>query len=292
MKLRGVKPSCIQKRLKLLMYGAASTGKTTASLSFPNPYLIDTERGAEHSQYKDLLDAQNGVIFQTDSFDELLVEVKALLFTNHDYKTLIIDPITPIWANILEQSEKEVGVGYNKHFGQANKKIKILISLLYKLDMNVIITAHAKDVYEKNGGVVGQTYDAYKKLDYIFDLGLEIKKDKNSKNRIAKVVKTRISTFTEEEEFVFKYDTLADRYGRDIIEKKSLAIDLITEEQIKELNYLLLDNAITEDKISTMLEKGGASDINGLEKDYAQKCIDRLSELSNKKKKISDDINM
>jgi RecA/RadA recombinase len=289
MKLRGKKPDLIQKRLKLLMYGAASTGKTTAALSFPSPYLIDTERGAEHSQYKELLDKQNGAIFQSDDFDEIVSEVRTLLCTSHDYKTLIIDPITPVWTNILENAETSVGSSFNKHYGVANKNIKYLISMLYKLDMNVILTAHSKDVYAKSGEISGATYDGYKKLDYIFDLALEIRKEKQSKDRIAKVVKTRISTFTEDEEFIFKYDTLASKYGKDIMEKKYEAMETITVEQIKALGILLMDNQISDEKISCMLEKSGASKIEELDSVYAQKCIDRLSILKNKKCTIVDE---
>lgn len=50
MALRGVKPTAIQKRLKALFYGAAGVGKTTAAISFPSPYLIDTEKGAENTK--------------------------------------------------------------------------------------------------------------------------------------------------------------------------------------------------------------------------------------------------
>ena len=46
MALRGVKPEKIQKRLKALFYGNSGVGKTTASINFPKPYLIDTEKGA------------------------------------------------------------------------------------------------------------------------------------------------------------------------------------------------------------------------------------------------------
>ena len=56
MTLRGKKPESVEKRLKLLMYGTAGVGKTTAAISFPAPYLIDTERGAENDQYIEILD--------------------------------------------------------------------------------------------------------------------------------------------------------------------------------------------------------------------------------------------
>ena len=88
MALRGVKPESIEKRLKALFYGGAGVGKTTASISFPKVYLIDTEKGAENDQYAKLLQKNGGAIFQTSDFDELMKEVKALLSEQHHYETL------------------------------------------------------------------------------------------------------------------------------------------------------------------------------------------------------------
>ncbi|HHX4254290.1 TPA: AAA family ATPase [Legionella anisa] len=51
MALRARKPETIEKRLKVLFYGDAGVGKTTAAIQFPKPYLIDTEKGAENDQY-------------------------------------------------------------------------------------------------------------------------------------------------------------------------------------------------------------------------------------------------
>ena len=45
--------------------------------------------------------------------------------------------------------------------------MKHLLSLLLRLDMNVIITAHSKNEYGNNMVVLGQTFDCYKKLDYL-----------------------------------------------------------------------------------------------------------------------------
>jgi GTPase SAR1 family protein len=65
MALRAIKPKAVEKRLKALFYGSAGVGKTTASIQFPRPYLIDTEKGAENDQYVKMLEKTGGVIFQT-----------------------------------------------------------------------------------------------------------------------------------------------------------------------------------------------------------------------------------
>src|ERR1700749_274250 len=104
MGLRGIKPEKIEKRLKALFYGAAGAGKTTAAISFPKPYLIDTEKGAENDQYVKALKKSGGVIFQTSAFEELITEVTALLTEKHEYKTLIIDPLTILYNDLLDKA--------------------------------------------------------------------------------------------------------------------------------------------------------------------------------------------
>src|SRR6185503_1106674 len=124
MGLRGIKPEAIQKRLKALFYGGAGVGKTTAAIQFPSPYLIDTEKGAENDQYTKLLKKSGGVVFQTSDFDELMKEVKALLTEKHEYKTLIIDPLTTIYNDLLDKSAIKNKTDFGRHYSEANKQIK------------------------------------------------------------------------------------------------------------------------------------------------------------------------
>lgn len=144
MALRGIQPTAIEKRLKCLFYGGAGVGKSTAAASFPCPYFVDTERGIENDQYVRLLKKSGGVVFQTSDFDELMKEVRALLTEKHEYKTLVIDPLTTLYNDLLDKSALRNGTDFGKHYNEANKKIKHLLSLLLRLDMNVIITSHAK----------------------------------------------------------------------------------------------------------------------------------------------------
>ena len=176
MGLRGKQPEAIEKRLKGMFFGKAGAGKTTCSLSFPKPYLIDTERGAENDQYLALLKKQGGVIYQTNDFDDVVAEVLSLLTEKHDYRTLIIDPITNVYNDLLEKAEARVGTEFGRHYGEANKHMRHLMNLLLRLDMNVIVTCHSKREYGTDLAVLGNTFDGWKKLDYLFDLVFEIQK--------------------------------------------------------------------------------------------------------------------
>lgn len=77
-KLRGQTAIKTRKRVKAFFYGDAGTGKTTCAINFPKPYYIDTERGAEHAQYMNILQSNGGMVFQTRSFKDLFQEVLTL----------------------------------------------------------------------------------------------------------------------------------------------------------------------------------------------------------------------
>lgn len=284
MTLRGKKPEQIEKRLKVLFYGTAGTGKTMASIQFPNPYLIDTEKGAENSQYVELLNANNGAIFQTSDFDEMIMEIKSLLSEKHKFKTLIIDPLTTVYTDLLEKAEKEVGTQFGRHYGIANTKMKHMLNLLLRLDMNVIVTSHAKNEYGENLAVLGQTFDCYKKLDYLFDLVIEVQK--RGSERVGLVKKSRLKSFTELEVFPFSYDEMSVKYGSDILIKDATPEELATPEQIEEVEHLIKLLQISEETQHKWLSKAQASSFEEMEKSKIMLCVDFM-----KKKIEGEEIN-
>jgi DNA polymerase III delta prime subunit len=274
--LRGVKPTKVEKRLKALFYGSAGVGKTTAAISFPRPYLIDTEKGAENDGYIEILDARGGAVFQTSDFDDLISEVKALLTSKHEFKTLIIDPMTIVYNDLLDKAAEKVGTEFGRHYGEANKKMKHLCNLLLRLDMNVIITTHAKNEYGTNLSVLGQTYDCYKKLDYIFDLVFEIQK--RGTDRVGIVKKTRVKNFGDNESFPFSYEDIAEKYGRDCLEKDAVAEILASEEQVNEINRLIELLKIDNEVVKKWLKKAESETFEEMNSSSIDKCINHLKE--------------
>lgn len=274
MALRGKKPESVQKRLKAFFYGAAGVGKTTAAIQFPKPYLIDTERGAENDQYVKHLEKSGGAIFQTSDFEEMMSEIRSLLTEKHDFKTVIIDPLTVPYSNLLDKAEKKVGSEFGRHYSEANKHIKHMINMLLRLDMNVIITSHAKNEYGTGMTLLGQTFDCYKKLDYLFDVVFEIQK--RGKERVGVVKKTRIEAFLDNETFPFSYEEIAKRYGREILEKSAEIEVLATPDQLKELNRLIDLLKINEETTEKWLKKSDSETFDEMKSDHIQKCIDHL----------------
>jgi len=275
MALRAKAPEAIEKRLKALFYGSAGVGKTIAAIQFPKPYLIDTEKGAENDQYTKLLKKAGGVIFQTSDFNELMSEVKTLLTEKHEYKTLIIDPLTTLYNDLLDKSAIKNGTDFGRHYSEANKQIKHLLNLLLRLDMNVIITSHAKNEYGQNLSVLGQTFDCYKKLDYLFDLVFEIQK--RGKDRVALVKKSRIENFPDTEHFPFSYAEIAKKYGKEILERDAVAQEVASDEQVKEIVRLIDLIKVPEEIYRKWLDKSGSERWEEMPKEAIEKCIDHLT---------------
>lgn len=267
--LRARKPDPVNKRLKLFLFGVAGTGKTTNTIQFPNSYVVDAEKGTDN--YTALIEASNSVVFQTTDIGEVIEEVKTLLTVKHEYRTLIIDPITPLYNELLDKCELQVGADFGRHFGLANKTMKRLANLIMNLDMNVIVTAHAKTEYGANLAKLGNTFDGWKQLDYLFDLVIELAK--KGKKRFAKVVKTRIETFPDDDVFEWSYGAVKKRYDASTLEREAQTTSFATVAQISELNTLLGVIRLPAGLINKWWNKAGIDRWDDMPADVMSKCI-------------------
>ncbi len=274
MALKAKKPAVIESRLKALFYGSAGVGKTMAAIQFPKPYIIDTEGSTNKAQYVERIEKSGGAVLMTVDFDEMVNEVRELLTTKHEYKTLVIDSLTLLYNDLLEKAERKVGTDFGRHYGEANKRMKQLLNLLFRLDMNVIITSHSKNEYGQNLAVLGQTFDCYKKLDYLFDLVFEIQK--RGTNRVGLIKKSRIESFPDGDSFPFSYEEISNRYGKHILERDAVAQELATPEQIKEISRLIDLLKVPEEMYQKWLDKASSESWTDMQKDSIQKCIDHL----------------
>ena len=268
--LRARKPESVTKRLKLFMFGPAGVGKTTAAIQFPNSYIIDCERGAEN--YDKLITGSNSVLMQTTDIHDVIQEVKSLLTEKHEFRTLVIDPITPVYNDLLDKCETQVGSDFGRHYGAANKQMKRLANLIMALDMNVVITAHAKTEYGANFAKIGYTFDGWRQLDYWFDLVIEL--TKKGKKRLAKIAKTRLECFPDEEVFEWSYDAIRKRYDVGILEREAHAVALAGPEQVKEIKDLLNIVRLPEGTVDKWFAKAGVEDWEDMPADVIGKCIE------------------
>lgn len=267
MALRAVKPEAKEKRLKMFVYGSAGIGKTTAAIQFPSAYIIDTERGTD--EYAKSINRAGSVVFQSNSFDEVFKEVKELLTTKHEFRTLIIDSITPLyqavqdkWSVIFEKyakSEKEAEVqdfGF-RYWARVKSDFKKFQRMLIALDMNVVITAHQKDMYGGNMQKIGVTFDSMKGEDYLYDFVFRL--EKKADKRMAVTVKER-SEINEQRfpaEFEWSYDAFKKFYGAETIERASVPTPLATPEQVEKVKALLSVVRIEDGEVLSWWNKAG-----------------------------------
>ena len=267
--MRAKKPEAVTKRLKLFMYGPAGVGKTTAAIQFPRSYIIDAERGAEN--YDRLINQSGSVILQTTNIDDVIAEVRALLTEPHEYRTLVIDPITPLFNDSLDKAEAKVGSEFGRHYGEAKKQVKRLTNLLMALDMNVVITAHAKTEYGQKLEKLGITFDGPRGLDYLFDLVVEL--DRQVKRRIARVRKTRLEGFPDGDSFDWSYGAIKERYDAGTLERTAHTVVLATPEQVKEMKALMEFVRLPDGSVEKWFAKAGVDDWADMSSETIAACI-------------------
>jgi hypothetical protein len=271
--LRAKKPETKDKRLKLFMFGEAGVGKTTAACQMPKPYIIDAERGTDN--YAAVIDKAKGVVLQTVDMDSSFSLIHSLSVDSHDYRTIVIDPITPLYADLLVKAEQRVGTDWGRHYGEANKTMRRVVNLLMRLDMNVVMTAHAKAVYGDDMKRTGYTFDGWKRLDYIFDLVLELRRQ--GPKRYARIAKTRISSFPDGESFEWSYTTLTERYDPKVMERSAKTIVLADEDIIDRIVKLADRLNGGEEFIEKCKRKASVASLNDLTEDQATAMVANLT---------------
>lgn len=290
MPLRGIKPTTVEKRLKLFLFGPPGSRKTTTALMFPHTYLMDTERGAENRQYVQALEAGGGAYFSSGNLDDIIAEVSVLASERHPYTTLAIDPISVPYSAACDESAsalaKQKGEGdgteFGRHKGVPDRKMKRLCALANRLDMNVVITSHAKPKWVKDGKgddsvkQEGFTFDAYSKLEYMFDLVIETQLRGNEGWGIVR--KSRIEAFPVGEAFELSYKALSERYGSAQLERGAEPIKLADAEQVARLTHLVATVKLNGEKtneeiVQKWLDKADAESFAQMPADAVVKCI-------------------
>lgn len=286
MALKGKKPEVKEKRLKMFVFGPAGVGKTTAAIQFPNAYIIDTEKGTDF--YANTINTANSLVLQTLNPDEIKEELHSLLTEKHPHKTLIIDPVTQIynavqekWTRVFEKhakNEKDADVQDfgMRYWGKVKGDFKSFQRLMLALDMNVIVTAHQKDVYGAGFSKMGVTFDSMKGDDYLFDLVFRVERRGNQ--LMAFKVKERAEVGKEKfpEQFEWSYQNFCKFYGKEIIEKESAPIPMASPEQVEAIRKLAEIVKIDDDTITKWFSKADVDDWSEMTSDQISKCIEHV----------------
>ena len=272
MGLKAKKPEAVVKRLKMFLFGSYKVGKTSAALNFPSVYVIDTERGAVHEQYRELMERNGSQVLVTNDVDEVIEELRMLGVEKHEFRTVLIDPVTMLEADLVEKAEKEYGPGDMRIWSKRDRKLKRMVNLLNKLDMNVIVTAHGKIDYGQNMTRLGTTFDGWKRWPYDFDLILEL--ERRGADRVALVRGTRLSQFSDGEVFPWSYDEFLKRYPSVADAPTILAV--ASAEQVAELKKLIDIVKLPDGTTDKWLVAAGVDCFEDWDADKIGKCIDSV----------------
>jgi len=281
MALRGSTPIATEQRPKVLLFGDAGVGKTTAALQFPSPYVIDAERGTTAKPYVDAIVQSGGAVLHTTDVDEVIGEVRALHSEQHAYRTLVLDPVTTVYDDLLDRCSLQFGEEWGRHYREANKVMKRLRNLLLRLDMAVLVTAHGKVEYGDDMKKVGTTFDGWRKLDFIFDLVIEL--TRRGKERWGRVRKNRYPQFADGEEFRWTYGVFRERFGPGLMERPAAPYPLATESQLSEVEGLFSQAPVDRSSLeSKWLRAAGVDSLADMRLEDLEKCLQYLSRLISK----------
>lgn len=297
MALKATKPDVSEKRLKMFLFGKAGSGKTTAAIQFGKAYIIDAEKGTEN--YGDEIIKQGSIVLKTADFDTIYNEVRELMTTKHEYRTIVIDPITQVFSSLKDKWTKKFdkyadsqkakdmqnyGVGY---WGKVKGEWKSFWRLLLQVDMNVIVTAHQKPEYAEGGQMikVGDTYDSDRGDEYHFDYLFQILKKGAKRNapRIAITIKQRTPIGKEgfPDEFEWDYDNFIKYYGKEVIEREANPITLASTERIALLFKLIELLNISPDTQDRWKAKENVDDFGEMRAERIEVLISELEKKFN-----------
>lgn len=286
-KLKAKEPGIIEPgKTKGLIFGASGVGKTWFTLSFPKPYYIDTEGGADLKHYQERLKTAGGAYLGPEDgsldFDTILGQMKALATEKHDYKTLIIDSITKTFQTAIAQEAERLGT--KDVFGASKKpavsKMRQLVNWAMRLDMNIWFVAHEIPEWgEINGqrAEIGKVPDVWDKLVYELDLTLRVTRRGKVYPATALVHKSRLLGFPLGDTFELEYPAFATRYGKDFIEAESKPIALATKEQAEEIVRLVDLLKVSEEECEKLLTKAGAQNWSEVNEEQAIKTLKWLN---------------
>lgn len=284
MALRAKKPEAQPNRLRAVIFGAPSAGKSHFVCNLPGVYYIDTENLQKYEKFRNMLNKNNGLIVSLNDMDEIIKEVKDLLGIKHEYKTLVIDSISVPCGHLANlEVERLVRASKNPiegtEFGSNVAKPKRLTyhlgMLLARLDMNVIVTAHEKPKFEGEKEV-GKMPDVSDKLAYL--LGTTIHLQNAGGKRLARIIKSRYSELKDGDSIDFDngYEALKSRFGEDIFSREAIAEILSTKEQLSEIRSLVNLLRITEETQQKWLTKFSSNSFDEISESNAEKIINHL----------------
>ena len=151
MSLQVNKSSITSHKLKVLLYGASGSGKTTFAGTAKDVIFLSSENGL-------LSIAEKGVDYiDIKSYSDLQESYKFLKENITKYKTVIIDSVTEINEIIKLEIENKTGKTMQiKDWGDLSKQIRLLLRSFRNLDMHCIFICQEATEKDSEEGQVSK----------------------------------------------------------------------------------------------------------------------------------------
>jgi hypothetical protein len=279
------KAATIERRLKLFLWGDSGVGKTTLSLQFPMPVVIDLEGGTD--LYGDDFEFD---VLKASTADEAMEAVNWLLTNSHQYRTLVIDPVTVFWDALqrkwsdifLKRNKGSKGYKYEfydlqpRDWMTIKAELKDFIRKIIRLDMNVVTTARQKVQYADGGFMkaIGETFDGEKSLPYLFDTIVRLYRTEDGRF-MGECLKDR-SNRLPRGEFEVSYGLFEGLFGKETLARKAKPTVYATDEQKRRIRECTERFGLTPEQVAKRLTVYGADSLDELTEENAQLIIEKL----------------
>lgn len=155
-----------QRKLKVMVYSEPGAGKSVFMGTAPKNLVLDVEDGLSSlSNHPDMVKDSVAELPYKSFFqaEELIKRLQDDVPQLAQFETFSVDSMSELHkrglAEVVEREWKKNPLAVNRyvaeteHHTENNEHIRRLVSSLRDLDRNIIITAHARTVQQKNGSI-------------------------------------------------------------------------------------------------------------------------------------------
>ena len=286
MTLTATKPKLQSNRFKALVFGLPGVGKSHFAYSFPGPYIIDTEGLMRYSHFTKMINDNGGVVAELNTIEKIMDEIRALRSEKHEYKTLVIDSLSPVYRDYCNREAKRLeddaqnrnkpvtdSTDFGRNARRPNRMLEEMAQLISKIDMNVILISHAKAKFVK-GENIGETADTPDKFGYM--LGAVIQIEMHGELRKGRILKSRYNELESMGWIDPTYAEIKKRFGAEMFERAVELTAAPSPELLADIKQFEAKGLLTEELKTKWLSVAQVPELKDMSAKQLGKCLEFL----------------